>query len=279
MSEKKPMPSPSFEALDIQDYLDATSQAADRTRWVTLVLLVASMFVFAGLLNSLGSQWMGVRAQEVTQNPFGTYARGLVGSPPADRKPGSPDWERYERRLDGMADQLTRAFVETGMVIRVPVVGFSFDVNDLGLIGGMAFIVILLMLRFSLTRELDNVRLSFERASEMGRLRDFYTLLAMHQVFTVPPSPLIRRTKLLVWAPKLMCALPLVLQAAVAGFDLSTFDNVFPFSRTRTTLTVIFDVSAALVLIPLTLMAIQRLRMLDMLWARYWRRLADPTAS
>jgi hypothetical protein len=276
MSEPSALPS-APDTLDIQDYLEATSHAADRTRWVTLVMLVTSMAVFAGLLNSLGSQWMGERVRELTERPFGTYAVRNIGPLPTDPDHGSPAWERYARRVDVFQDHLTRAYVETGFVIRVPVVGFTLDVNDLGLIGGVAFIVILLMLRFSLTRELDNVRLSFERAEGLGRLHEFYTLLAMRQVFTVPPSPLVRRTRLLVWAPKAMCALPLVLQLAVTNYDFYSSGFVFEFSWERTTLTLVVDVAAACALFPLTLMDIQRLRKLDELWAYYWCRL--PAAS
>jgi hypothetical protein len=257
--------------LDIQDYLDATSTAAARTRWVTVVMMVTCMFVFAGLLNSLQSQWMGERIREIGRNPHGSYVQTNVGPTPTSRDPKDAAWVTYDQHVDAFYYHLVHAYIDNAFVIRVPVVGFTFDINDLGLIGGLAFVAIMVMLRFSLTREVDNVRESFDAATRMNVLSDFYTLLAMHQVFTVPHSNELRRTKFLVYLPKAVCGLPFLLQACVAGYDLYSSQLGFEVSWNRAFLMVVADFVALVLIGSLTPMAVKRLLTLDRIWQDAWQ--------
>src|SRR5206468_12598531 len=66
---------------------------------------------------------------------------------------------------------VARTYVDNSWVIRVPFFGFSFDVNDLGLLGGIGFLTILVCLRFCLSRELNNLRLSFDVARDRKSTR------------------------------------------------------------------------------------------------------------
>jgi hypothetical protein len=84
--------------------------------------------------------------------------------------------------------------------IQVPFLGISFDVNDLGMMGGFAFIVLLIWVNYSLWHHSTNLKLAFDLAEELGakELDDngrnrllYYTYqnLAMRQVLTIPPKP------------------------------------------------------------------------------------------
>nr|AIA16032.1 Unknown Function [uncultured bacterium] len=73
------------------------------------------------------------------------------------------------------------------LLIHLPFFGIVFDVNALGLWGGLTFTIILLVFRFSLWREYNNLRLTF-REAKPDHLRFCYMSLAMQQVLTVPPS-------------------------------------------------------------------------------------------
>ncbi len=264
--------------LDLQDYLDATSDAGRRSRTVTLIIVIACVVVFAGLLNSLQAHWMRQRVNRF-QDINDPYVRSLIGDPPAvlgGQEAGDRERDAsrrlYEERYGSTWTALTKALVENSFVIRVPFFGFSFDVNDLGLLGGVAFLVLLAVYRFCLSREVDNLRVGFEEARRLGKLREFYLLLAMRQVFTVPRTP--GRSpprRFLVVVPKLICVLPLVVHLAVVIHDVVTV-GIGNLIQARHTLTILLSETLCLAgMIPLTWMAVTRLVRMDHLWEEYWR--------
>ena len=82
-----------------------------------------------------------------------------------------------------------RTYVDS-WVIRVPFFGFSFDVNDLGFIGGIGFVIILVCFRLCLSREIDNLRLSFEQFQLCRQADCNFTLGDVVTLFPqgLPPS-------------------------------------------------------------------------------------------
>jgi hypothetical protein len=187
--------------LDMNHYLDATTQATRRARGTILILVTASVLIFASLLNSLKHEWTRQRLERIGKEPYGVYVNDLIGP----RKDG--DAER-KQRYEALYTAAVREFVDTAFIVHVPLLGFSFDVNDLGLVGGSGFIVLLSMLLFSLKRELSNLITSFGEAKRQHQLRVFYDLLAMEQVLTVPEGLQIPRSLFLRVVPKVILCIP-----------------------------------------------------------------------
>lgn len=254
--------------LDIQDYLDATSDAARRTRSASITVVVASVLLFAGLLNSLQNSWMHHRLQ-ASNSIRSKYVAGKIGVAP-DLPPTDPEWLAYQNRYKEFYSALIRTYVDSAYVIRVPFFGFRVDANDLGLLGGLAFVVILTILRFCVSREVDNLKTSFVEAERLGRLKDFYVLLAMRQVFTVPASESINRGRFLIWVPKLFCFAPLTVHVAVMLHDFSTLDIGTVLNDTHTSILFGCELLLTLILLALTSMVVTRLRRVDQLWDSYW---------
>lgn len=84
-------------------------------------------------------------------------------------------------------DESIKAYVENAYLIRVPFFGVAFDINDLGAIGGLSLIVILLMLRLNLRNFIVSLRIGFKAARNARRYDDFYDILAGRQLFAFPP--------------------------------------------------------------------------------------------
>jgi hypothetical protein len=215
-------------SLGLKDYLDASTDASKRTRTITIILAVASILAFTALLNSLQSQWMH-RRMVLLADINGDYLKGKIGEYPrritySDEASYQHGIMLYESRYKELYAAVERAYVENSFVVRVPFLGFAFDINDLGLIGGIGFFVILSCHRFFLSREINNLRLSFEAAKRVSEeeVEMFYNLLAMRQVFTVPQTQHINRSTFLVMAPKLLTWLPLVIYVAITLHDLTT---------------------------------------------------------
>ena len=91
-----------------------------------------------------------------------------------------------KKRLEDELADYRKVAVEQVSFVHIPFFGAVFDHNDMGMFGGFTVAVLLLWLRYSLARELSNLKLIFENPALRENRRRCYELLAMQQVLTVP---------------------------------------------------------------------------------------------
>ena len=146
-------------------------------------------------------------------------------------------------------EHLTELRLEHVFFVDIPFLGITFDVNDLGVFAGFAFVVLLLMVRISHAREVSNVVLTFDfaRACSNQALRDTYEHLSMFQIFTLPRPPLARskaggskedrwqgterRHTTWRYVPVLPFFLPLLVQAWIVAYNQQTIPYAAMVSR------------------------------------------------
>lgn len=63
-------------------------------------------------------------------------------------------------------DALEKSAIDNYYMIKVNFIGIAFDINDLGSISGIALILLLIVLRFTITREKNNVKIAFNSITE-----------------------------------------------------------------------------------------------------------------
>lgn len=124
------------------------------------------------------------------------------------------------------------------MGVSIPVLGVVFDINDLSLISGVTFVILLSWFHFALRRQNKNIRHVFyiaeqadlsEREDPVNCLSAAYFLLAMTQVLTIPPSSpaeigkqtFLRRVSRL---PSIIMWTAVIAQFAVVADDFMTMD-------------------------------------------------------
>jgi hypothetical protein len=212
-------------------------------------MIVASILMFAAFWNSRTGGWANSRLA-IAKAAFDILDKEkdqkVLIVPPGEEKlyeqareyartPPSKIW--YQAQENVFWSQKIRT--EQVGQIQVPVLGISFDVNDLGMLGGFTFIVLLLWVNYSLWHQANNFRLVFEFAEKIGAksiaegnnllLYNTYQNLAMHQVLTIPPRPKSIRPpnpdRLKFWirkVSKLLYALPLFVQTTVVLHDWDT---------------------------------------------------------
>ena len=211
--------------LTLRDYLDAAGDAAKRTRFVIVVIVITSILTLAGFLNSLQAHWMVQRIQKTVNDPGLTERdRSYV----ATKFPLVTSPEAFESTKKEFYSALMKSYVDNTFTIKVPFFGITFDVNDLSLLSGLAFFILLTLFRFSLMREYENTHLAFEAAPEK-ELVSFYNLLAMRQVLTIPPVlrpiPRTQHQGGFRWAtviPKFLSFLPVITLTIVIYNDFKT---------------------------------------------------------
>lgn len=102
--------------------------------------------------------------------------------------------------------------------VTIPFLGLQTDVNDLGILSGLTFVILLYLFCFAVWREEQNVKEFFAIARRQRDLAVAYRLYSMTQVFTIPPHEERRRvnkttTRFIYWMPALVLGL-------VAWYDI-----------------------------------------------------------
>lgn len=237
----------------LKQYTDATKESTDRTRRILLIMIVASILVATACWNSRTGGWVNSRlkmakAVDHILNPEHNKPQSEDdNASQVGNRVYPPGQEVLYRNAEGLIKESGRTpnqahqgllwaqKVRTEQLsqIQVPVLGISFDINDLGLLGGVTFIVLLMWVNYSLWHHSNNLELAFDFArglqtDDVGQrvLYHTYQNLAMHQVLTIPPRPAsIKATNpeaRKLWmkkGSKLLYALPLLVQAAVVAHD------------------------------------------------------------
>jgi len=143
-----------------------------------------------------------------------------------------------KRELINLLKSWEKTELENVYLIRVPFFGVTFDINDLGIWSGIAFIIILFMFRFSLAREVKNVKYVFKIAKRFNVLETYYDLMSMYQVFTVPSSKDNDKIKFVGKLPKYLFSLPFLVYSSVSINDIVTYMAGLSISASNTYITI-----------------------------------------
>jgi len=163
-------------------------------------------------------------------------ALDILGCQRTAEKPFCPDELNRAKSLIALArlsplearqrlESLQKSFIEHTITVSVPFFGVTLDVNDIGLLGGITFLLVLIWLLFSLKREAENVGAVF-RGKTGEELSGVYQLLDMAQVLTIPPRRKLKRNWLVRWfwicLERILFFPPLIVQCFVVWDDYRT---------------------------------------------------------
>jgi hypothetical protein len=254
----------------LHDFAEAAQESSRRTRTLLVVLVVACVLAMVGFLNSLESGWMLQRVRAAS-DPAGQYVEQKLDFP-SELNPAAKD---------ALQGAIIRAYIDNAMTVRVPFFGVAFDVNDLGLLGGLGFVTILMLLRYSLRTEIASLRIAFKAAAretdgDPPRLEAFYDLLAMQQVLTMPlmrdprTGWAIRRPRLLRAVPKLICFLPAVVYTMVALNDYRSQHVANVIDQPHTRILLAYTGVLWIVIVLLAAWCFARLLRIDRIWDEYF---------
>src|SRR6185436_20314255 len=180
----------------------------------------------------------------------------------------------YQQKYQQLYEAVVTAYVDS-LSTRVPIFGFSVDVCDLGILGGIALVVILLMYLYCLAREIENMHVVRREAKRFGQPREFYDILAMRQIFKTPSSDTLKRRSFVTEAPRIICVFPLLVHSVVTIHDLVTFDIGDQINQAHNVFLVAFELFVVVWLLVLTKRANTRLKALDEVWREWWKEVKD----
>ena len=255
--------------------MEAAGAAGHRSRFVLLVLVFASVLSLSSFWTSRMNGWndfrvgnaagllrtLTVPSDSVPDSLAICYERYCSMKSAADKDKyvnGEGSRFRYAlirhvgsyKELEYYTNELMRLRMENVYWLRIPAFGSTFDMNDLGLVAGITFVVLLMWFRYALRSERNALRVVLLRAQSPDVLEQKYELLSMQQVMTVPPTRDeldSRESKVWAWMPLVLYFLPLSIQLAISYNDYKSKlygDTLDPVATTK-----LYILSGALIVI------------------------------
>ncbi len=203
-------------AEEFREYIDAFRTSSDRARYSLYVVIVATVLIGIANYNLQEGSWPRSRlkawyadAQSGNQGPgpaasgsAGTIAGNsatLDGSDRSTRGNGLTFFDGDPLQLDIAREEYLRQFISRGVATPSPIPGVWIDFNDLGLIGGIALCLLMLLLVLSIVREHENLHLALFKVRSLCNRNEhhangdslanlLYHGLAMRQVLSSPPT-------------------------------------------------------------------------------------------
>ena len=164
----------------IKTYVEAAARATTRGRDILVLIIIVSVLIFGAFWNSRQGSWGNSRIRSTAdvlrlQNLLSQ--RATANDPEAisalDKQLADPKFERVREYVEirpflnqpgaaaEMLKKLEEIQTEHVLYLRLPFFGLIVDVNDLGMLGGFAFTVLLLWFRFALWHERANLEMTF----------------------------------------------------------------------------------------------------------------------
>jgi hypothetical protein len=291
----------------LKEHLKSLESAGSRTRTAVGVLVIACVLGFVGFLNSWKYGWMAQRARIVaTDNTYAAWKLGLVtdsdtpllpsadsNNPAQSTRQAKNPGQSPKQAADHLSQSLIKEYAESGFKNSIPGFGTVVDVYDLGLVGGLGYTTILLLLFYSLNTELTALRLAFSCAERISAdtLKDFYGILATRQVLSIPktmvvtdpnstpkrqfPSEDNRSFRWLRFLPKTLITFPIVVYFAIIIYDIETFEYGWYVSPGHTMASAIYSVVFGALIVGLFMQCWRCLRDIDEIWD-YWYKKIEP---
>ena len=249
---------------DIDDYLEANGDATKRTRNIIVILVIANVISFSAYLNFLDNSWMALRLRAMN-DINSPHITNIIGPPPQD----AAQLNMYREHYSQLYSAMLKTYVDNALIIRVPFFGVAIDAYDLNLLGGLAFFFIMTLLRFSLSRELDNLTFTFKESQRHDCLASFYYRLAIRQILIFPHMPEKKQSGFLTVIPKLLCLLPLFIYTLeILTYIGTEYQKLF--MNLHHAFYMIAGVLLWVFIAALAFMCFRRWQRIDKIWNLYW---------
>ena len=273
--------------LSFDYYISAMNESSRRTMATMNLLLIASVVVFCAYWNVRPDGWTAARI-EIAED----VVKWFGWNPQTRSRLSPPEQKRFDdaKHFADLFGLTTKTLAEDEIktqtaiyhghtFIKIPIFNVDFDVSDLGMLGGFAFVNILIMLRLSLARELANLSLTFAEARQRQQLDAIYDILSMRQVFTVPPQRGDAPGRIWTKVHRALLFIPLALQFFVFRNDWQTKEYGWAISPWNTVLQLGAGVAFLALIALLTFFCFKTWLLYETEWSRQAKQLGEATEN
>jgi hypothetical protein len=196
----------------IQKICEVSNDTSSSTRGVLYILVIVCILSLISFVNTRPANWSAIRLEKVQDSMLKVKAGKCT-----DCIDSSCTLEHLRQKENA----LIRNGIENYQTVRVPILGNTFDINDLNIIAGITFLILLFILRFTIMREINNLKIALQAITERYangsnkstfqdyidsemkktdvsgddilseinfiRRKHHYNFLSMNEIFTLPP--------------------------------------------------------------------------------------------
>ncbi|HVR40060.1 MAG TPA: hypothetical protein VMU84_13265 [Thermoanaerobaculia bacterium] len=178
---------------DLSDYVAAFRASSDRARVAFYVVIVATILIFITNYNTQPGHWPDRRLHF-------WFPQSKTESKVPEQPSAVETLASQDDRLLAMRDEYIRQFTARSILTESPIPGVSIDANDLGILGGIALILVMIVFVLCVIREHENLYLALYKVRKVytadgepyldgqSRANLLYHSLAMNQVVSSPPT-------------------------------------------------------------------------------------------
>lgn len=140
----------------ITELCKVSNVASSNTRSVLYFIILLNMLSLITVLNTHSYNWIDSRIEKAEEE-LKKYRSNL------EKSQNIESLDAYRSRINYEAR--ARSNVENYLIVRLPLVGYSFDINDLAIVSGFTLSFLLLLLRFTIIREGSNLNIALNAIS------------------------------------------------------------------------------------------------------------------
>jgi hypothetical protein len=252
---------------NIQEVCEISNSSSGSTRSILYVLVLVNILILIALLNTHKWNWTGYRVRKL-QTELEDLRKMKI------KDTTSEEYIRHDveiRVKENFLFSIARSDIENYHTVRVPILGNAFDINNLGIVTGITFLILFIICRFTLAREINNLRIALNAISDryidnsdrnkfkdaLGdkeflkrvkgnddvilssinytRRQHHYNYLTMNEIFNFPPLETSRNKvvhKIIGRVVMKMFYLPVIVCCLVITNDIATFRFASRLSQT-----------------------------------------------
>ncbi len=257
------------EETTLEQCILASESASRRARTILIGLVIASVVAFFAYWNSREDSWIALRYRALVK---------LLGSTAASQPAASTaqsqvadihktDMSQWKAQIEAQA--LAEQLYSNVVLVRLPFIGVVFDVNDLAMFSGIAFLITLTLLLLSQLREYANTEETFALARRVSasNLKATYVILSMHQVLTVPPKIESSLPQPWRYSIRAMFCLPVSVMILIVQNDFGSFPVAYSLAPRMTLYLLGINAALTVAVGYMTVKCVRVSRRLDGLWA------------
>jgi hypothetical protein len=187
---------------------------------------------------------------------------------------------RSKKDIRSWLDRIEQAQIDDIIIMRMPFLQTPFDVNDLGIFSGLAYMALMLTLWFAMVRQQENLYLSMWKVQEMaredegapqGRANLLYHALSMTQLFTTPPTLARWNTGFTDSLPRLFFLIPPLMHGFVIYNDLKTYERGSMVNAEATFVGWWIEVITFVIITTAAVICVLHARASDCIWIKTFR--------
>ena len=279
----------------IQEICEVYIKSSSSTRGVLYILLLVSLLSLISVINTHKDNWTisRINSEQDTINKDESALIALMHKHEKIPDIKTNDKKMFAKKMDSIKhvyyldsirnsdktnrevnerNNLIRNSIENSQTVRIPIIGNSFDINNLAIVSGISSIVLLVVVRFTLSREKNNLRIAFNSITEryngcnieddlkheilqkvkkqkfnednlcesfnLKRRRYHYNLLSMNEIFNIPELGISNNVLQKTTTGKIvigyMYSFVFLIYLGVFANDLTTIDQGYRVSHWQT---------------------------------------------